>query len=350
MNDDTSLYQRLLENEAIAEKFHEVEKKVLSILHFKDFFGVLLAEIKKQFNLPFVWLSVIEHSDVHRLIESTSDMDEELRASINIIDRDAFFALIGPRATPVLVNRELAPYIRLLPAARRYLVQSMAIVPIILDGEWVGSLNQGDVNRNRYEPGMDTSLLERLGTKISLALSNVAAHERLRFLAFHDPLTGLLNRRVMESVLQREWNRSKRYRLSLSLLFLDVDDFKQVNDTHGHEVGDRLLKHLADNLLHQCRETDIVARFAGDEFVIVLPETDLDHATALVDRIRRHLEQTPLLGDGGAIAVSTSFGAASTADIDLDADNPSALLKLADKRLYMKKEARKRQDTTQSLS
>ena len=86
MNDEISLYERLRENEQTARKFYEVEKKILSILRFKDLFDTLLAEIKGQFNIPYVWLSIIENSEAHRLIESINDMDAELKASINIID------------------------------------------------------------------------------------------------------------------------------------------------------------------------------------------------------------------------------------------------------------------------
>lgn len=340
MNDEISLYERLRENEQTAKKFYEVEKKILSILRFKDLFDALLTEIKSQFNIPYVWLSIIESSEAHRLIESINDMDDELKASINIIDRSAFFALIGRQTEPILANSELKPFFKLLPAQRHYLVKSMAIAPIIMDGDIVGSLNQGDASQSRFEPGMDTSLLEQLATKVSLCLSNVAAHEKLKFLAYHDPLTGLLNRRVMETALARETARAGRYNLPLSVVFLDLDYFKKVNDTHGHETGDALLRHLADQLRRQCRNTDIVARFAGDEFVIILPETDAGHATALMNRIKTHLAETPLACGEASIPVAISFGVACTLDGEPGMEDPAVLLKKADERLYEQKAAR----------
>ncbi|MDY6830739.1 MAG: sensor domain-containing diguanylate cyclase [Thermodesulfobacteriota bacterium] len=344
MNDETALYQRLRENEETAKKFYEVEKKILSILRFKDLFDALLTEIKGQFNLPYVWLSIIENSEAHHLIESIDDMDPELKASINIIDRSAFFALIGRQTEPILANDGLKPFFKLLPADRHYLVKSMAIAPIMMDREIVGSLNHGDAAQDRFEPGMDTSLLEQLATKVSLCLSNVAAHEKLKFLAYHDPLTGLLNRRVMETALARETARAGRYNLPLSVVFLDLDYFKKVNDTHGHETGDALLKHLADQLVHQCRGTDIVARFAGDEFVLILPETDAGHATALMHRIQKHLAASPLVCGETAIPVVITFGVASAMDPDFQGNDPAALLKKADERLYEKKAARQNKE------
>jgi len=187
---------------------------------------------------------------------------------------------------------------------------------------------------------MDTFLLEQLAAKVSLCLSNVTAHEKLEFLAYHDPLTSLLNRRVMETVLKREAGRAKRYEMPLSVVFLDLDYFKAVNDTFGHETGDKLLIHLSRNLEKKSRETDIVARFAGDEFVIILPETDDAQAEALMNRITLHLDENPLTQDETTIPVATSFGIASMTDINPDEDAASQLLKKADERLYVKKEAR----------
>ncbi|MFO8047633.1 MAG: sensor domain-containing diguanylate cyclase [Desulfosudaceae bacterium] len=335
-----SLYERLKRNEELARKFYEVEKKILRILKFKDLFDALLAEIKSQFNVPYVWISLIENSEATRLLESIADIDDQLKASINTIDYGSFAALVGNQTEPILANDGLKPYYKLLPGEKNFLIRSLAIAPITMDGEIIGSLNQGDADQNRFVPGMETSLLEQLATKVSLCLSNVTAHEKLKFMAFHDPLTGLLNRRVMETALQRETSRARRYQLPLSVIFLDLDYFKAVNDTHGHETGDDLLKHLARELADKSRETDIVARFAGDEFVIILPETDAGQAQALMERIRDHLDETPLPVGETEIPVRISYGVASTEDIDLAAENaPALILKKADQRLYIKKEA-----------
>ena len=124
----------------------------------------------------------------------------------------------------------MKPYQKLFPKNKKYYIQSIAVAPLSLDGDIIGSLNQADFSPLRFKPGIDTSLLEQLALKVSLCLSNVTAHEKLRFLAYHDPLTGLLNRRVMEVVLKREFARSKRYSRPLSLVFIDMDYFKQIND------------------------------------------------------------------------------------------------------------------------
>lgn len=115
-----------------------------------------------------------------------------------------------------------------------------------------------------------------------------------KFLAFHDPLTGLLNRGVMKSALEREFQRSKRYHIDLTVLFLDLDGLKYINDTYGHDNGDIALCHTANCLKRHRRDSDIVARFAGDEFVVILPSTNKSQAENYINRVKQKLASDPL--------------------------------------------------------
>ena len=338
MTDIATIIERLKQNEEITKKFHEIETRILSIVNFRDLFEVLLVLIKEKFNVPYVWLSMIDQSEVSSLIQSL-ETSESLKEKINIIAREDFLNLIGRRLNPLLANHDMEPFKKLLPKNQNYFIKSIAIAPISLDGEIIGSLNQADFSRSRFQPGIDTSRLEQLAVKVSLCLSNVTAHEKLKFLAFHDPLTGLLNRRVMETVLKREFNRSRRYAGILSVVFLDLDDFKGINDRYGHDRGDDVLKYVAKNLLDMSRDSDVVARFAGDEFVYILPETSPENAENLMSRIRDHLKAQPLEAEDTVIPVSISFGVAATEDGRIETANH--LLKKADEMLYASKKLRK---------
>lgn len=339
MNNIKELIERVRENDQIANRFHKVERKILSVLNFKDFFEILLTEIIQTFQMPYVWLSVIEGSEVEEVLRSTSDESGILSNRINMIKESVFNGLVGTGTTPLLINRDLKPYYTFFPEKNAYIIKSMAIAPITLDGKIIGSLNQGDNDVTRFEPGKDTGLLEQLALKVSLCLSNVTAHEKLKFLAFHDPLTELLNRRVMESVLKREFSRSKRFERVLSLIFIDLDDFKDVNDTYGHDAGDELLKYVAEKLVQLTRETDVVSRYAGDEFVVILPETELKKANTLLTRIQTYFQNNPMPFNGANISVSISFGAASTRESEINTSD--FLLKKADQRLYLVKQSNK---------
>ncbi|MBN2645698.1 MAG: GGDEF domain-containing protein [Desulfuromonadaceae bacterium] len=178
-------------------------------------------------------------------------------------------------------------------------------------------------------------MLERLALKVSLCLSNVTAHERLKQLANLDPLTRLLNRRVLDAALQREFQRARRYDTALSVVFIDMNDFKRVNDRYGHETGDRLLCHVAMALREESRATDLAARYAGDEFVLILPETREGEACQLVERILSRLVAQPLVFEDEAIVASLCYGVAALPASD--ASSAQALLKQADSALYLRK-------------
>jgi diguanylate cyclase (GGDEF)-like protein len=334
MDNIETIIERLKENEEIDKKFYQVETKILKVLNFKDFFEVLLTEIKDIFNVPYVWISLIKTSEVISLLRQM-ESSKILKKNINIIDRAPFQKLVDDNKTPLLVNKDLKPFYELIPIKRKHLIGSIAIAPISIDGEIIGSLNQADSSPIRFQPGMDTALLEHLAVKISLCLSNVTAHEKLKIMAYHDPLTGLLNRRVMHSAIKREFKRSKRYGSPLSVAFFDIDNLKRINDTHGHDSGDAMIKHVADILSYESRESDIITRFAGDEFVAIFPETNENDAKNLINRIKLYCLEHPLNTEKLSIPVSISFGVSSTANKEIK--SPDLLLKHADEALYKAK-------------
>jgi diguanylate cyclase (GGDEF)-like protein len=334
MPDLNAIIERLKENDAITRKFNEIETRILSILNFKDLFEVLLTEIQDKFSIPYVWISLIEQSELSDLVK-TLETSKTLRERINTISRENFEALVGTDMAPKLVNADLKPYFRLLPPKRKFFIKSLAMIPLSLDGHVIGSLNQADFSQKRYQPGIDTSLLEILAVKVSLCLSNVTAHEKLKHLAYHDATTGLLNRRVMETVLAREFARAKRYDIPLSIAFIDLDDFKAINDRYGHDAGDETLRHVSDRLLKMSRTCDVVARYAGDEFVLILPHTTPSAGGRMVERIRDYLCAQPFPWEDELITVRLSYGISSTTDPELH--DWQSLLKKADQNLLAAK-------------
>ena len=124
-----------------------------------------------------------------------------------------------------------------------------------------------------------------------------------------DALTGLFNFRHFKTVLQAEMDRSKRSGIPTSLVMVDLDHFKAVNDTYGHEVGNLALQHLASILKSEVRTTDIVCRYGGEEFGIIFPETHLNLAVKVADRIREEIQNTPVRSDAGEINLTASMGA-----------------------------------------
>lgn len=158
--------------------------------------------------------------------------------------------------------------------------------------------------------------------------------EQLMLQALRDPLTGLYNRRYMDEALLKEFARAKRENYSLSLIMLDLDFFKRVNDTYGHSVGDQVLVGLATHLKAHARESDIVCRYGGEEFLIAMPRMTSDQAFKKIDSLRQIIAQTPVMYGSIPIPVTISAGVASFPEHGDDVD---ALLKLADNAMYQSK-------------
>lgn len=161
----------------------------------------------------------------------------------------------------------------------------------------------------------------------------LAANHQLQKMASTDTLTLLYNRRHFDQVIKREVDRRNRYSLPLSVVMIDIDHFKLINDTHGHEAGDKALRRVASVITECARNADIVARFGGEEFVVVLPQTDPDSAAVFAERTRAALESEQLVIDGNEIALTMSLGVAGILATGGITDTEK-MMKTADKAMY----------------
>lgn len=169
-----------------------------------------------------------------------------------------------------------------------------------------------------------------------------SANTKLQELALRDGLTGLLNRRYWESCLEREFARHQRYDNPVSLVIFDIDHFKRVNDTYGHQTGDEVIRATARITSQLVRETDFAGRYGGEEFVVLLPGTTLDGAAQFAERLRSTIERQQLDYQGSPLTFTVSLGVATLAD---DMAGYKALLERADKALYQSKEGGRNQVT-----
>jgi diguanylate cyclase (GGDEF)-like protein len=158
--------------------------------------------------------------------------------------------------------------------------------------------------------------------------------ERLEKLATTDTLTGLTNRRHFLALADKEWSRFQRYQRPLSMLMVDIDHFKAVNDRFGHATGDEALKLVAENCRTGQRESDTVGRIGGEEFALLLPETDAAQARVVAERIQSNLAIQPFIADGEPVVLTVSIGLAAAT---LSMSGIDALMKAADQALYSAK-------------
>jgi diguanylate cyclase (GGDEF)-like protein len=190
------------------------------------------------------------------------------------------------------------------------------------------------------KPFHAAELLARLDLHLRLRRLQAELREKnatLARLSTTDPVTGLRNRRYVSEFLSLEVLRSVRYRTPLAVLLLDLDHFKRINDGHGHRVGDSVLQVVADTLRASLRATDIAGRYGGEEFLVVLPQTDLAGAAVLAERVRAAIEETAIdVGAPEPLAVTVSVGVAA---LDEHARSAEQLVERADAALYAAKDA-----------
>ncbi|MHB8881669.1 MAG: GGDEF domain-containing protein [Thermodesulfovibrionales bacterium] len=183
------------------------------------------------------------------------------------------------------------------------------------------------------------ALLSLVGNHVAMILDKIKLFQETKRLSITDGLTGLYNSRYFYKFLDAEIARSKRYGSTFSLILFDIDNFKKLNDTHGHQAGDDVLHELARILLNVSRETDVVVRYGGEEFVIILPNTTEEDTINLADRIRTSVEQNVfLLSHAGGISITLSGGIAS---YPKNAGGVKALLNAADTAMYTAKRSGK---------
>ena len=218
-------------------------------------------------------------------------------------------------------------------------MQSLLILPLVVRDAAIGTLalaaHRRDAFGNQVRP-----TLSALASQLAVALSNADSVRRLEELATTDGLTGCFNKRHFNEQLTAKLGAAERFGRKLSLIIVDLDHFKVVNDTYGHATGDVVIKELGTIMLRLKRETDIVARFGGEEFCLLCEETDTGGAQLLAERLRQELERTSFETELGKLRVTCSLGVATFPDLARTRDG---LFETADRALYKAKHAGRNQ-------
>lgn len=341
----TSL-QTLLEqahnNQLILQRHHHLNLKLISADGLAELLGLISHDLKKSSSLDVITLFLMEAAfDIRHImadlnIEQSSfpwlllsDMSEndfpEVKASKPQLERFSEHE-----------HKSLFPDHLPTPA-------SVAILPLFRHKQLVGYLSFGSFDADRFNSDVATDFIEEQATIVAICLENVINNERLKHLSLTDPLTRVSNRRYFEQRLQEEVRRSQRQAYPLACLYIDIDHFKQINDLLGHHEGDTVLCGVATRIKSELRLSDTIARFGGEEFVVLLINTHAIGARHVAERIRTRIMRQPFqVHNGHSCDVTVSIGVA-----DLSAEQDSRpteslvrdLLVKADEALYRAKNA-----------
>ena len=221
--------------------------------------------------------------------------------------------------------------------AENYQTNNCAVVPLICQERVVGVLNLADkLDGNGFESG-DIALIELFSQLIGASIGNIKLFERTQRQAITDGLTGLVNHKTFYEILEKELWRSRRYGGQISLIMVDVDNLKKINDVYGHRAGDKAIKEISKRIKKCIRQIDTAARYGGDEFAVILINTSIIDASVVAKRMLDMVSQTPASWNNEQIALSISVG---LCQYDAQA-TPEDLTNRSDQALYLAKQSGK---------
>jgi len=337
----SDLVHRAEDNERLHKKFSDFEFQLLSAESLQDFFNTLIHDMPARFEISKVCIELYDPEHTARellnedYIKQTSQQIEFLDSVTEIRDHfeDNQVRLFKPnRAESGLLFHQ------------DELVKSAALLPLVRHDFLFGSINLGSYDISRFSSNLATHFLTHLASIISVCVENVLNQEQLRMLSLIDVLTRVKNRRCFNKELTQELTRAHRRQQPISCLFIDLDFFKKVNDTYGHQAGDKTLKLAANAIQQLLRKTDLLARFGGEEFVVLLPYTDSKKAQQTAERIRKTIEQLAIEHENNQFGITTSIGISTwqpTSDITLEQIQliERSLVHCTDKAVYVAKES-----------
>lgn len=333
--------RRLLEQrERDLRTLAEVGGAVSAALDSAELFRLILERASGMVQAELGSLMLLDETRGDLTIKATKGLHERIVEQFRIRPGEGIAGMVAATGRPILV-RDIETDARVARRNRpRFRSRSFVSLPLMLKGRTIGVLNLADKRGGPFDDA-DLALLTAAAAQAAVAIERSAFYERseaLKQISITDGLTGLLNRHYFEERLTEELDRANRTRSHVSLVMLDIDNFKAFNDTRGHLAGDEALRLTAATIRGAVRTMDIVARYGGEEFAVILPETARVEASGIAERMRREVEGLAYNVEGEPARLTVSAGVAEYPD---DAGNLRELITRADKALYAAKAAGK---------
>lgn len=327
----SELVDKATQNERILRKFQQFELELLAVSGMEVLLDSLLGDSLHHFRLDAVELWLF---DPERILRDLLPEELQRWPGLNWLDNDTWLRELYA-ATPAV--RLASPLPKGLFAGRP--VRSAALLPLVRQGMLVGSLHFGAFGAQRFSGDKSTDFIGHLASIVAVCLENCVNQERLHRLSLIDMLTRVENRRAFQQSIDTEIARARRRNEPLTLMLADLDHFKAINDNHGHQVGDRVLRAVAQEIAGMLRKTDHVCRYGGEEFALILPSCDPGLAVDVAERIRQRVAGMCVLSDSGiAVPISLSLGLTCWTQPSREGEGVAErLIKLADDAVYRAK-------------
>jgi diguanylate cyclase (GGDEF)-like protein len=316
--------------------FWSLSKTLSATLNMEELFRLALHLIGRSLSVDAYALMLVDEATSRLTIKASFGLPDDRAQGFTFGMGEGIAGLVAEKGQPMLVP-DVTEEPRFAERACFPLLGAFLCVPLrIKGGRVIGVLTAHKPDPHAFSPG-DVDLFQSVANQVAVALENAQLYQRTKELSARDELTGLFNRRYFFETLETEVQRARRYRRTFTILMLDLDHFKQYNDSHGHLRGDEALRGVARSLLSNTRRADVVARFGGEEFVIILPEIDKAGGAVVAEKIRAAIEQHSFYGrnqqPGGKLTVTVGLGA-----YPVDSEDGLELVDLADRALYAGKQ------------
>ncbi len=333
-----SMLERVQKNSVTLQKFQAFEMRLLKLNSLSDTIDHLLDEAKNYFDLDMVSLCLIDETG--EISKTLTDNGYPCSSIIGLILLSSPEPLKATAIYPYIGAYENARYADFFPHLERQ-PASVAITPLTRRSKYLGTLNLGSYQPDRFADTMATDFIEHLSSVVSVCLENNLNFEEIRRVSYVDTLTGVNNRRFLEQRIGEEVHGCQRAAEPLSCQFFDIDFFKSVNDTHGHQGGDQVLSVVAAAIKNQLRDNDVFVRYGGEEFVALLSNTSEAKALEIAERVRKAVEMLAITFNGISISVTVSIGVSTylpnRKSTSISNEIATRLIKSADSALYKAK-------------